>query len=198
MFLKILILTFYLIFASKDLLAAKSNVQIIDSAYSEAAQSYISYLSQNSISSIYVNYENNSNSLLENKILKFAKDKNIKILASSENNTPTLNLLVKENSIVYKWLDNDNADSLKREILVSISAYLKNKESVIALSDYGFYHSDILSEAEAKESNNSSLPYSKGNIPPSPVSLISAIAKPILFIAGTALTVYLLFTVRSK
>ena len=97
------------------------------------------------------------------------------------------------------YTQTSNADSLIREVCLKGSGTVRTKTSDIhALPALQMFVRDTIARSSIAGIENASLPYTQAPIPPMPSSFWQEIAEPIIFVSGAALTVFLLFSLRSN
>ncbi|MFN5309431.1 MAG: hypothetical protein ACK5C0_08240 [Candidatus Kapaibacterium sp.] len=92
-----------------------------------------------------------------------------------------------------------SSDSLIREARLMGSGTVRNRESDIrALQPFTFIMRDTIARSSVGMIENSALPFTQAPVPAMPPSFWHEIAEPIIFVSGAALTVFLLFSLRSN
>lgn len=97
------------------------------------------------------------------------------------------------------YTQSSNADSLIREVCLKGSGTVRTKSSDIrAVPSLQICVKDTIARSSIANVEHASLPYTQAPIPPMPSSFWQEIAEPIIFVSGAALTVFLLFSLRSN
>lgn len=92
-----------------------------------------------------------------------------------------------------------SSDSLIREARLMGSGTVRNSKSDIrALQPFSLIMRDTIARSSIGMIENSSLPFTQAPLPAMPQSFWHEIAEPIIFVSGAALTVFLLFSLRSN
>ncbi|MCO5249822.1 MAG: hypothetical protein M9949_00180 [Candidatus Kapabacteria bacterium] len=195
--MKFLISIFLLLFsfgvANADFRA--TNYQIIDSLASEYARQIASEVKTQGLSG--VNLKISSHQLAKFSELHFIEhlsDSDIKI--SDEAGVAALEVNLGE--VIVRYLPHEDSDSLKRMIFYNCSSILNTGNSTTMLSKFDKSYSDIIGRDEVAAIQNFSFPFTIADVPDRNLSLFDKLIKPVVYITTAAITVLLLFTVRSN
>ena len=98
----------------------------------------------------------------------------------------------------YENYENDS-DSLVRTISIKWSGIIQSKNNkMLPLKLNDIKYKDIISRDDAKEFNKTDFDFAKSDIPEAPPSFWKDIIQPVAIISAAAITVILLFTMRSN
>lgn len=160
-------------------------------------QAFIS--SHDSQNEIFLNLKlGSSYNVFEDQIFKSVKSQNKNISSNYSPDTNSEFSYTMENaSVIYGEVFRDGflgEHFIPRKIFISGSYRFQTKTS----SNNEFYHEsvDTVKYDEIQTLENSSYPFTKGEIPPEP--FMSNLFEPLVAITATAVVIALFFTVRSK
>lgn len=181
------------LFATADI--RPTNYQIIDSYVSEYATLITEELQTQGKSKIQLKV--NSHQLAKITDMHFIEklsDKNIDIVDELELNKLEVNL----GEIAVRYLLHDDKDSLKRIIIFNCSSLIRDDKSTKFLSKFEREYSDNIGRDEISTLQNASFAFTTANVPDPKLSFFDKLIKPAVYITTAAITVLLLFTVRSN
>jgi hypothetical protein len=116
-----------------------------------------------------------------------------------ENSTQKYRLEVQiQDCAVRYFLTNDSSDSLVREGQILTKGIVHAFGSLIPIPQFSAVYRDTIARNDVALVEIPSYPFTKPPIPERSKGLLSEIAEPVLLIAAAAITVILLFTVRSQ
>lgn len=195
--MKLLISIFLLIFSFGVVHAdfRPTNYQIIDSLASEYARQIASEVKTQGLSG--VNLKISSHQLAKFSEMHFIEHlSNSDIKISDEAGIAALEVNLGE--VIVRYLQHEDSDSLKRVILFNCSSILNKGNSTTMLSKFDKAYSDIIGRDEVAAIQNPSFSFTIAEVPEPNLSLFDKIIKPVVYITTAAITVLLLFTVRSN
>lgn len=99
-----------------------------------------------------------------------------------------------------KYSNNQNStDSLIREAACSVNSSITTANGrILPLPEIRFKFRDTIARSSVGTLENTSLPFTQSQIPPLESSFWDEIAEPVIYVSSAALTVFLLFSVRSN
>lgn len=195
--MKLLISIFLLIFSFGVVHAdfRPTNYQIIDSLASEYARKIASEVKTQGLSGVNLK-------ISSHKLAKFSEMHFIEHLSNSDikisDEAGIAALEVNLGEVIVRYLQHEDSDSLMREILYNCSSILNTGNSTTMLSKFDKRYSDIIGRDEVATIQNFSFPFTLADVPEPNLSLFDKIIKPVVYITTAAITVLLLFTVRSN
>ena len=200
----LIIITFLFLFSYVQLLQSSissniSNISIINSKLDSAAISLTDNLKNLGIDTIYTDIKTSESDRYFNSILVNAASEKITFYFAERdsNKMPYLNIKLQIETN-YKNYENDS-DSLNRKITIHWTGIIiseNNKMLPLKLTDVNF--NDIISRDNAEKFNKTDFNFAKSEIPEPPSSFWKDIIQPVAIISAAAITVLLLFTMRSN
>jgi len=176
-----------------------SNQVIIDSLLNNIAINIVSELLSKNCDTVFITIKSNqADKYILNKILAAGQSSDLKFFSSTNDSlAPTLdyNCLVNTQYTSDPKVSND----ILRTITIQISAFLKhNNNELSVISNEKYMHNDKISRSQGVLFNKSDYDFARSDLPAEHETFWKEIVQPIAFIGSAALTVFLLFTLRSR
>lgn len=175
----------------------KNNTEIIDSLAQLSAKNIIMQLKSNRADSIVLSLGNHSAaSIFETYLVNFGNKENIKFFQNKKD-YPQLNIVIFD--LHTEYLPNDaEEDSLKRKIICKIGGTLHQNNQIKELKTNDLVYSDEISRDDVPFIETSKNDYAKAPVPELPKSFFREFAEPLIIVGTAAVSVLLLFTIRSN
>lgn len=194
---------------SAKLNSPTDNIEIIDSLVQNLTKNSLENLNKQNITIQALNTKTNLEIFNDNfelavlnniEFLKLTKEQKISInpkqKESSNQEISNLTLIINNFEINYNAID--NSDKFQREVLLDFTTkYIDSKNNTILLQDKYVYQ-DTISEAEINQVENSNFPITQGKKQKEESTFFDDILEPIIITGTIAVTVILLFTIRSN
>ena len=179
----------------------KSNFIILDSLSSLAVKDFCNYIKKKQIDTACIRITPHpAKWLILNKIISEGKTNKLQFLNadSTKNcNEPLLEISIKDLSVKYSL--NSDRDSLDRELNVNICGNMKNSNGTLeVIPDFKAVYYDKISRNDIDYVKSIQYEFSNSQVPPVERTFFEEVTEPIILVASAAVTVLLLFTVRSK
>ncbi len=195
---------------SANIYNSKDNIEIIDSLLQNLTKNSLENLNKQNINLQALNTKTNLEIFNDNfelavlnniEIIKDTKEQKISINSKQKetnNNQEISNLSLNINNFEINYNSIDNSDKFQREILLDfVIKYTDSNNNKILLKDKYVYQ-DSISEAEINQVENSNFPISIGKKNKEESTFLDDILEPIIITGTIAVTVILLFTIRSN
>ncbi len=117
----------------------------------------------------------------------------------NDNSFDTLTFVIEEAGISYENITKTGFFGdyiVERYANIKGTYSLKKQGNIILAKDFNLTNKDSVDYEDINKLENYSLPFTRGNSPPEPIT--PSIIEPLIAISGAVLTVVLFFTVRSK
>lgn len=191
--------TFYANNVEIDSALYTSNLVIIDKQLDTIANDIVAQLISKNCDTVYIKLKSNkTDKYLLNKILTTDKSAALTFFSTSNDSlTPVLDFDCFVNT---QYLNGSrNSNEIQRHITIQISAVLKHKNNQLSMiNNEEFVHKDKITRTQGVLFNKSDYDFARCDLPAEPESFWKEIVQPIAFIGSAALTVFLLFTLRSR
>ena len=153
------------------------------------------FLLQQKVSQITINTnESEISSLLKNALIQKLSSVSI---AVSENSNSKINLLPIYAGVEYQNYSESN-DSLKRIIKYRIQGNYSDGNTIVNIPEADYIFNDIISRNNINILENKQLDFTRGVIPNPEKTFFERFVEPVAIIATAALTVFLLFSLRTN
>lgn len=195
--LKLFLNIVFIFLVSYNSYSLKNNMEIIDSLAQLSAKNIIMQMKTNRADSIVLSIENHSSaSIFETYLVNFGNNENIKFF-QNQKEYPKLNLVIYD--LHTEYLSNDaNEDSLKRKIICKIGGTLHQNNQIKELKTNDLVYCDEISRDDVPFIETSKNDYARAPLPEVPKSFFREFAEPLIIVGTAAVTVLLLFTIRSN
>ncbi|MBS1538567.1 MAG: hypothetical protein JST20_12555 [Bacteroidetes bacterium] len=191
------IVTMLLLFPSILLAGSfpQSNFAIIDSLSKAAAHSITTFLRIQAVDTCDVSISPHSAEFVILQNIISSKD----ITFTKENPTSKnkIELQIQDCAVRY-FLYNESSDSLIREGQISAKGILNKSGVLMEIPQFTAVIRDTIAQNDVKFIEIPQYSFTKAPIPEKPKGFFTEVAEPLLFITAAAVTVLLLFTVRSQ
>lgn len=195
---------------SANIYNSKDNIEIIDSLLQNLTKNSLENLNKQNINLQALNTKTNLEIFNDNfelavlnniEIIKDTKEQKISINSKQKetnNNQEISNLSLNINNFEINYNSIDNSDKFQREILLDfVIKYTDSNNNKILLKDKYTYQ-DTISESEISKVENTNFPISIGKKNKEESTFLDDILEPIIITGTIAVTVILLFTIRSN
>lgn len=195
---------------SANIYNSKDNIEIIDSLLQNLTKNSLENLNKQNINLQALNTKTNLEIFNDNfelavlnniEIIKDTKEQKISINSKQKetnNNQEISNLSLNINNFEINYNSIDNSDKFQREILLDfVIKYTDSNNNKILLKDKYMYQ-DTISESEISKVENTNFPISIGKKNKEESTFLDDILEPIIITGTIAVTVILLFTIRSN
>lgn len=195
---------------SANIYNSKDNIEIIDSLLQNLTKNSLENLNKQNINLQALNTKTNLEIFNDNfelavlnniEIIKDTKEQKISInykQKETNNNQEISNLSLNINNFEINYNSIDNSDKFQREILLDfVIKYTDSNNNKILLKDKYTYQ-DTISESEISKVENTNFPISIGKKNKEESTFLDDILEPIIITGTIAVTVILLFTIRSN
>ncbi len=195
---------------SANIYNSKDNIEIIDSLLQNLTKNSLENLNKQNINLQSLNTKTNLEIFNDNfelavlnniEIIKDTKEQKISINSKQKetnNNQEISNLSLNINNFEINYNSIDNSDKFQREILLDfVIKYTDSNNNKILLQDKYVYQ-DTISESEISKVENTNFPISIGKKNKEESTFLDDILEPIIITGTIAVTVILLFTIRSN
>ncbi|MFY8162046.1 MAG: hypothetical protein ACOVNU_12005 [Candidatus Kapaibacteriota bacterium] len=195
---------------SANIYNSKDNIEIIDSLLQNLTKNSLENLNKQNINLQSLNTKTNLEIFNDNfelavlnniEIIKDTKEQKISINSKQKetnNNQEISNLSLNINNFEINYNSIDNSDKFQREILLDfVIKYTDSNNNKILLKDKYTYQ-DTISESEISKVENTNFPISIGKKNKEESTFLDDILEPIIITGTIAVTVILLFTIRSN
>lgn len=195
---------------SANIYNSKDNIEIIDSLLQNLTKNSLENLNKQNINLQSLNTKTNLEIFNDNfelavlnniEIIKDTKEQKISINSKQKetnNNQEISNLSLNINNFEINYNSIDNSDKFQREILLDfVIKYTDSNNNKILLKDKYMYQ-DTISESEISKVENTNFPISIGKKNKEESTFLDDILEPIIITGTIAVTVILLFTIRSN
>ncbi len=136
--------------------------------------------------------------VLDSRVVTSLVKKNIRLEQDSLQ-TNKINYSISQVTVSYPNLFRDGIFGdyfLERNVILSGSYSIQNSSVLSIANTFNYEVTDTIKYNDLTFAENSSIPFTKGNVPPSP--LFPSLVEPVIAITTVAVTVILFFSVRSK
>lgn len=195
---------------SANIYNSKDNIEIIDSLVQNLTKNSLENLNKQNINLQALNTKTNLEIFNDNfelavlnniEIIKDTKEQKISINSKQKetnNNQEISNLSLNINNFEINYNSIDNSDKFQRKVLLDFTTkYTDSKNNTILLQDKYVYQ-DTISESEISKVENTNFPISIGKKNKEESTFLDDILEPIIITGTIAVTVILLFTIRSN
>jgi hypothetical protein len=176
----------------------KSNLEVINGLVDSSISIIERSITNNSESFTLKNNSPSEYAGLNSRVITALAKKGVQLNIDSIQDNK-INYTISQTMVSYPSLFRDGIFGeylLERNILISGDYSIESGKKVSAANTFNFEVTDTIKYSNFSFIENSSLPFTKGNVPPSP--LFPSIFEPIVAISAVAVTVLLFFSVRSK
>lgn len=194
---KNILIIFLLIFSLQPLISQTiTNSQIIDSLFEKAAVKISDFL-KNKGDSINLNIINNSAaSILKQKLAQHCKNKLFDVDSFKNNHLAYLEIIISDLSLKY---ENISDDKIRRKITLKINTLFKNSNNLLeSLPEIEIDFKDTVSRDSINLIDNQNYNIAHSKIPEQPKTFFQKILEPAIVVGSAAITVLLLFKIRSN
>lgn len=195
---------------SANIYNSKDNIEIIDSLVQNLTKNSLENLNKQNINLQALNTKTNLEIFNDNfelavlnniEIIKDTKEQKISINSKQKetnNNQEISNLSLNINNFEINYNSIDNSDKFQRKVLLDFTTkYTDSKNNTILLQDKYVYQ-DTISESEISKVENTNFPISIGKKNKEESTFLDDILEPIIITGTIAVTIILLFTIRSN
>lgn len=195
---------------SANIYNSKDNIEIIDSLVQNLTKNSLENLNKQNINLQALNTKTNLEIFNDNfelavlnniEIIKDTKEQKISINSKQKetnNNQEISNLSLNINNFEINYNSIDNSDKFQREVWLDFTTkYTDSKNNTILFQDKYVYQ-DTISESEISKVENTNFPISIGKKNKEESTFLDDILEPIIITGTIAVTVILLFTIRSN
>ncbi|MBI3258284.1 MAG: hypothetical protein HYZ54_02205 [Ignavibacteriae bacterium] len=173
----------------------QSNYSILDSLTRSAGQNLTSFLYKYSIDSCGLTISAHPAAWLFQQ--EFVSLRKVNFYEGNPSQQLRVEVQVDDCAVRY-FLYNDSSDSLIREGQVITKGVLHKGGKLINVPQFSAIIRDTIARGDIGIVETPAYPFTKSLIPEQPKGFFGEVAEPILFVAAAAVTVLLLFTVRSQ
>jgi nitrogen regulatory protein PII-like uncharacterized protein len=179
----------------------KSNFIILDSLSSLAVKDFCNYIKKKQIDTACIRITPHpAKWLILNKIISEGKTNKLQFLnadSTKKYNFTMLEISIKDLSVKYSLYS--DRDSLYRELNVNICGNMKNGNGTLeVIPDFKVIYFDKISRNDIDYVKSIQYDFANSQVPPVERIFFEEVTEPIILVASAAVTVLLLFTVRSK
>ncbi|MGA2297975.1 MAG: hypothetical protein ABSG15_10545 [FCB group bacterium] len=179
----------------------KSNFIILDSLSSLAVKDFCNYIKKKQIDTACIRITPHpAKWLILNKIISEGKTNKLQFLnadSTKKYNFTMLEISIKDLSVKYSLYS--DRDSLYRELNVNICGNMKNGNGTLeVIPDFKVIYFDKISRNDIDYVKSIQYDFANSQVPPVERTFFEEVTEPIILVASAAVTVLLLFTVRSK
>jgi len=198
--LAFIIFFFFLYTSSHSYAVEKSNISIVENELYMASQLIFKQLAEMDADTVFTNIKTlEPDRYFNSVLLKYADSIGMFVFIDeiTGGKTPFLDIKtdIKTSYAVYE----EDDDSLYRRIEINYSGSIRTKAGrLLPLDVRNFIYEDKISGNSAVIHNETDFEFAKNTIPEQPETFWDDIAKPIAIIGAAAVTVFLLFTLRSN
>ncbi len=173
----------------------QSNYSIIDSLSHSAGIHHISFLSKYSIDSCGLTISAHPAAwLLQQQLVSLKK---ISLYEGNPAQKQRAEVQIEDCAVRY-FLYSESGDSLIREGQIITKGVFHKNGNLIEIPQFSAIVRDTIARSDVGIVEIPSYPFTKSIVPEQPKGFFGEVAEPILFVAAAAVTVLLLFTVRSQ
>lgn len=173
----------------------KSNYVVLDSLSRSAGTNLTTFLYKYSIDSCGLALSAHPAAwLLRQEFVSLDK---VHFYEGNPNGQQRVDVQIEDCAVRY-YLYNESADSLIREGQVITRGVLHKSGSLIDIPQFSSVIRDTIAKRDIAIVEIPAYPFTKSLVPEQPKGFFGEVAEPILFVAAAAVTVLLLFTVRSQ
>ncbi len=173
----------------------QTNFEIISDFNNQFVIQINDFLLQKKVSQISINSnESEISSLLKNSLIQKLSSSNILL---SENSSLKINLLPIYAGVEYKNYSESN-DSLNRIVKYKIQGNYSDGNIVVNSPEADYIFNDTISRNDIETLENKQLDFTRGVIPNPERTFFERFVEPVAIIATAALTVFLLFSLRTN
>lgn len=172
-----------------------TNLEVISEFNTQYVEQISNFLITNKVDKISINTK-------ESDFLSFLKNSMIEKLISSgivlsENHPIKIQILPINVGVEYQNYS-ESSDSLNRIITYQVKGNFSNGDILLVIPEANFTFKDIISRYDLEILENKQLDFARGIIPNPNRNFFERVVEPIAIIATAALTVFLLFTLRTN
>lgn len=195
-FIPIVLISVFILWSYNGLAGApKSNYSILDSLTRSAGGNVVSFLREQSIDSCGLMLSVHPAAWLLRQEL--VSSKKIRFFEGNSSQKHLSEIQIQDCAVRY-FLYSDSGDSLVREAQLLTKGIFHKAGALIEIPQFSAVIRDTIARDDVSIVEIPAYPFTKAPIPEQPKGFFSEIAEPVLFVAAAAVTVLLLFTVRSQ
>lgn len=173
----------------------QSNYNILDSLSRSAGTNLISFLRNYSIDSCSLSISAHPAAWLLQQ--EFVSLQAVRFYDGNPTAQQKVEIQIEDCAVRY-FLYSESGDSLIREGQVITRGVLHKSGSLIDIPQFSVVSRDTIARRDIGIVEIPAYPFTKSLVPEQPKGFFGEVAEPILFVAAAAVTVLLLFTVRSQ
>ncbi len=194
----ILLISIMLPFCGLYALPPKKNTEILEGFAREATDDIADYVVSVGIKKIVLRAEPEKIAwLVANPLIAKLSEKNVAIFEyDSSGLNAEISVFVVKAEIVYEPYHDD--DSLVRKVSFSAEGNLKYNGAITPIPDKKSFFSDIISRDDIDAVEDKNFSYARGIVPERDDWFYRNIIEPAIVVGTAAITIILLFTVRSQ
>ena len=198
---KIIIIFYFLsalsFFGSNAFSQTKSNLELFYSMVDSSSASIISDLQAEKEGLSIKLLSDNSYFILTERLISSLVTKKINVSSDSSKNLIDVRYIIDNAKVNYEDISREGIFGsyfVKRNLTLSGSFVIQGSKTFS--KKFSYFYSDKIKLDSVKDIENSSFPFTHGELPTEP--FFSSLVEPVIAVASAALTVILFFTVRSK
>ncbi|MCX7875296.1 MAG: hypothetical protein N2321_03895 [Melioribacteraceae bacterium] len=191
------ILFFLMCFGLISKAQVKTNIEIIDSLFSNSVDKFQNIIDKNEKTYLEI-ITSNDYDILKGILIKHISKK-VNLVSEKENTGQSISFYIEKAKVNYESPRRENflGDFIvDRNVEVKGNVVIKNKFNELKVYEIKNQTNDVISFDDIKLIENQSLPFTKSDIPNVP--LISNLFEPIIVVGTLIVSTVLLFVVRSK
>ena len=173
----------------------KSNFDIISEFNTQYSQKLLKLIIFKNIKELELVSKNEDvSNLLRNQLIKSLNDSNIIVTQSSNIQLNYFN----SNSGVFYTNHSESQDSIVRTVSYKFSGFILSEKILTPLPDANYSYTDTIYRYDIEMLENKSVDFAHNSIPAPEQTFWESFIEPVAIIATAALTVFLLFTLRTQ
>lgn len=176
----------------------RTNIAVIDSLVFDCSNRLFDDLLSKNIYNFSIDIPDHpASEYIKIGILSHPELKHFVVYGSKRPNTPNVVISIKEISISYDYIDENDA-FYNREANLIISAYIESPNlPVLPPVEIKSNYNDKVDRTKLSEIEQNTYDFAKGKKPEEETDIFDEIFEPVIIIGATAIAVILFFTVRS-
>ncbi len=177
----------------------KDNFSIIDSLFQQGTSDIIDFVSkQNAVKISVILNEHPASWLLLSKLEQDFSSAGILLYDEAGKDVHQLEIRLIKAGVTFENIGN-TTDSLHRSITLNFSGKISNPDKAIKIfPEMSYTYTDTICREKADIVNSSEHGFARASIPPEEQTFWEEAVQPLIFVSTAAITVLLLFSVRSN
>ena len=191
----IILMSFFSIVCHSPGGTPKNNYDLLMDLAAKTSQSVSTYLTKQHIDSCGIHLSDHP---AQSMLVQALVDTKGKYFTSGRDSRVNLDIEIRDIAVRY-FRYTESQDSLIREAQILVRGIVASKnEALRSLPEIGYLSRDTISRTDIRNVENPGYVYTKSPVPDPERSLLSEIAEPLGIIAVAAISVLLLFSIRSQ